>query len=308
MKDISVVIPVFNEEEVFPELYKRVEATLVSMHCSYEIIFVDDGSSDKTRALIEASAKRNQNIKSLFFSRNFGHQPAVFAGLSKASGEVVVVMDGDLQDPPECIPVFYKKHKEGFDVVYAVRTKRKEGILLRFAYSLYYRILKKWSKGITLPLDAGDFCLMTKRVRDVICSMPESNPYIRGLRAWAGFRQIGMEYERDARFAGESKYSFWKLCKLAYDGFFSFSNLPLTLVTFFGFFCFGISVLGIVGVILVRLFTTDYPTGFASVAVLVVFIGGIQLLSIGIIGEYIHRIFEETKKRNLFIVDREIGF
>ena len=245
MKDIiySIVIPVYNEEENLLELYHRLKKVLVNLDELYGIIFVNDGSMDRTRDIIYELRNSDPNIKLISFSRNFGHQTSVSAGLDFASGHATIMMDGDLQDPPEIIPRLIEKWQEGYKVVYALRKKRKEGLFKRFAYSTFYRLLKKISY-IDIPLDSGDFSLIDRKVVDLLIKMPERNKFIRGLRAWVGFQQIGIEYERDKRYAGEPKYSLNKLLNLALDGLISFSYAPLKLATSFGFVVSGFASMG----------------------------------------------------------------
>ncbi len=308
MIDLSVAVPVYNEEDVLKELLLRLKSALEKMSISYEILLIDDGSKDKTREMVVDFAREDSHIKALFFSRNFGHQAAVSAALEHVLGEAVVVMDGDLQDPPEFISELYKKHKEGFDVVYAVRKKRKESFLKRFAYSSFYILLSHFSGPIKQPRDAGDFALMSRRVVDQMRSFREKNRYVRGLRSWVGFTQTGLEYERDKRYAGVTKYSFSKLFKLAYGGFFAHSGAPLFIVNFFGLLFALAAFVGILIILSLKLFTDKYIPGFASISILILFIGGVELLSVGVIGEYIRRIYDEVKDRPLFVVERKINF
>jgi polyisoprenyl-phosphate glycosyltransferase len=230
----SIVIPIYNEHEIIPELHRRVKSVIDHLDDQTEVILVDDGSRDDTFLQVTELNRSDPRFKVLRFSRNFGHQVAISAGLAHATGDAVILMDGDLQDPPEILPQFIAKWKEGFDVVYAIRKKRKENIFKRMAYASFYRLMKKLSY-LEIPLDSGDFCLMDKRVAKVVNAFPERNRFVRGLRTWAGFRQTGLEYERDARFAGEPKYTFGKLVRLAYDGIFSFSTAPLRLAVYAGF-------------------------------------------------------------------------
>lgn len=304
MKKLSIVIPVFNEEAVFPELLRRI--TQITKTQETEIIFIDDGSVDNTRSLIRSAVSTYSNIMGVFFSRNFGHQKAVRAGLIHATGDVIVVMDGDLQDPPELIPQFLTKIQAGYDVVYAVRKKRKENILKRVSYSVFYRLLHKISGDISIPQDSGDFSAMTRRVVDMIKQLDERNQFVRGIRSWVGFPQIGIEYERDQRFAGETKYSLRKLFRLAYDGIFSFSYVPLLMITWLGFISAFGAFLGIITILYFRIFTATNVPGFASTAIFILFLGGVQLISIGVIGEYIRRIYDEVKRRPHFIVSEVV--
>lgn len=304
---ISVIIPVYNEHEVLPELLSRLKTVLSHLSADYEIIFVDDGSSDSSAQIITLAHETDDNIKLIQFSRNFGHQTAVSAGIDFSTGDCVIIMDADLQDPPEFIATLLQYWKNDYQVVYAIRKKRKEGIFKRLAYKAFYRILRKLS-DIDIPLDTGDFCLMDQTVVQHLKEMPERNRFVRGLRAWIGYRQIGIEYERDKRFAGEVKYTFSKLLKLAFDGLLSFSYVPLRLATLLGFTVSAFSFLCGLLVTVLRM-TTDYvPQGWTSTLVIVFFLGGIQLITIGIIGEYIGRIHDEVKQRPLYIAKQLIGF
>jgi dolichol-phosphate mannosyltransferase len=299
--DLSVVLPVYNEQENLPLLYERLTSVLTATGLDYEIIFVDDGSKDKSVAYLHATAANDSRLVIVELARNFGHQVAISAGLEHTRGRGVIVMDSDLQDPPEALPQFIEKWQQGYEVVYAIRAKRKENVLKRGAYSLFYRLLQKVSH-IEIPLDSGDFCIMDRRVVDELHRMPERNRFVRGIRSWVGFRQIGLEYERHARHAGKPKYTLNRLIHLALDGIISFSYLPLKMITMMGF---GISFLSIV----IALFYTIkaltvglYPPGFATTIVSIFLLAGIQLITVGVIGEYVGRIFEEVKGRPLYIV------
>ena len=302
---ISVVIPVYNEAACFSELHRRVLGILRGLDNPYELIYVDDASGDGSLELMRRAAEENPCVRYLSFSRNFGHQPAITAGLRHATGDVVVVMDGDLQDPPELIPRFLEKWKEGADVIYGLRRNRKENFFLRFCYSSFYRLFQKIA-DIQCPLDAGDFCLMDRSVLDVLNSLPERNRFVRGIRAWAGFRQEGVEYDRDARAAGETKYSLWSLFRLAVDGITSFSNFPLRLCIYMGWSIAGLSLLGLVGTIVARLFVPNVPIGWASVLAAIFFLGGVQLTMLGVVGIYIGRIHKEVQQRPHYLI-RERG-
>jgi dolichol-phosphate mannosyltransferase len=304
----SIVIPLFNEEENINVIFNRIQSSLKKTKEPYEVIFVNDGSTDNTRKLLEAIHKQQKHFKVLNFSRNFGHQTAVSAGLKYVRGDYIAILDGDLQDPPEVLPDFFKKLKEGFDVVYAVRRRRKEPLIKRIMYAAFYRVLKAVA-NISIPLDSGDFCVMTKRVANTINSLPERNRFVRGLRSWVGYRQVGLEYEREERFAGNSKYSFAKLFKLAFDGIVSFSYVPLQIVTMIGFFMFLLSIVGSVATVYFKLFTDVYiPRGFPTTIIVIMFIGGVNMLSLGIIGEYIGRIYDEAKQRVPFVIESTLGF
>lgn len=311
---LSVVAPVYNEQDNLPTFYDRLEATLKSMEIDYEVILINDGSTDGTAAELLRIHEENPRWKYVAFSRNFGHQTAVTAGLQFANGSSVVVLDSDLQDPPELIEQLLEKKAEGFDVVYAVRTKRKEPLLKRAAYAVFYRLLK-WMADIQIPLDAGDFCLMDRRVVDVLNSMPERSRFVRGLRSWAGFRQIGVEYERPARHAGTAKYTFRKLVQLAFRGFVSFSHAPLRLASGFGITLCAFSLLTAFclciwwasGSHLFGMHPRD-SVGWTSLACGMLLLSGLQLLMLGIQGEYMAMIFDEVKGRPLFVVGHSRGF
>lgn len=303
MKKLSVVVPLFNEQDGVDELIGRLSAVLDTIHGWHaEIIVVDDGSTDATVARLYTLQQQEKRLIVVALSRNFGHQAAVTAGLDHATGDAVVVMDGDLQDPPECIPALLHKHEEGFDVVYAVRRKRKEGVLKRFAYYLFYRVLHRLSRQVPIPQDAGDFALMSRRVVLAMAAMPERNRFVRGLRAWVGFSQIGVSYERDARYAGTPKYSFTKLLRLAYDGIFSFSYVPITIVSIVGIVSSFVAFCGIGIVLYFRFVDGREVPGFAATAVIILFFAGLQLMALGAFGEYIRRIYDEVKQRPHYVV------
>jgi dolichol-phosphate mannosyltransferase len=301
----SIVIPVYNEEHNIPELYQRLTDVMDILSESYEIIFVNDGSKDKSLGILKSLRKSDQShIRIINFSRNFGHQRAISAGIDHARGQAVLIMDADLQDPPEVIPKFVEKWREGYEVVYAVREKRKEHILKRAAYRTFYLILRTVAK-IDIPLDTGDFCLMDRRVVDAIKALPERNRFVRGLRTWVGFKQTGLSYEREARYAGETKYTFRKLVSLALDGLLAFSYLPLRLATMVGFGISGLSLLAALYYFAKAITRGLNPPGFATQVVLITFLGGVQLITIGIIGEYIGQLLEEVKHRPTYVV-REV--
>lgn len=309
-KTISAVVPVFNEDAVVLEFYNRIKKVLEEVADSFELIFVDDGSQDATLQKLKDLRAKDGRIKIISFSRNFGHAMAISAGIEHASGDAVVVIDGDLQDPPEVISEFLKKWEEGYPVVYGIRRKRKEWFGKRLAYWAFYRIFRKlaFASLSNVPLDAGDFCLMDRQAVEVMKNLPERNRFLRGLRSWAGFRQSGVEYERAGRFAGSTKYSFKKLIKLATDGIFSFSYAPLRVATFFGFFVAAAAFAGIIFALYLRLVKGLVGTiGYYSTLISVLFIGGVQLISIGILGEYVARIYEEVKRRPLYVVKEKIG-
>jgi polyisoprenyl-phosphate glycosyltransferase len=301
MAQFSLVIPVFNEELIIDQLYSRCTEALAKITDEWEIICVDDGSTDRTLELLTSYHQKDKRFKLVSLSRNFGHQAAILAGMSFAKGEYIGIIDGDLQDPPEVLQQFYDKAKEGFDVVYAVRKKRKEGIIKKSVYWLYYRILGKVS-NTPIPLDSGDFSVIRRCVVDYILSMREQSLYIRGIRSWIGFRQVGLEYEREKRFAGEPKYNFRKLFKLAWNGIFSFSDFPIKMVSRIGFLVSAFSF-GYICVTLFKKFVYgNVPQGFTTIIIFLTLFSGVQLLALGLIGEYVIRIYDETRKRPLFIV------
>ena len=305
--DLSVVIPVYNSAEIFPELHRRLVETLSDTVQSYEIIAVVDGCTDNSAEVIEMHTKENPHLKMVELSRNFGHQMAITAGLELSSGEMVVVMDDDLEDQPELLPKFISKAQEGYDVVYGIREKRKVSIYRRVAFRFFYRLLNRLS-AIDMPYDSGDFCLMKRPIVDALNAMPETNRYIRGLRTWLGLKQVGIEYERGKRPTGQSGYRLINYIKLAMDGILSFSYKPLTFVSVIGFIVALASFLAGMRLIILKLMgkPIDIP-GWISIMVTVLFIGGIQLISIGILGQYIARIYDEVKRRPKFIIKRTIG-
>lgn len=305
-KKISIVIPSFNEGKNIQELYRRLRRVLDPLVRAYEIIFVNNGSTDDSGAILETLAEKDKRVVALFLSRNFGSQGAHSAGLSVAAGDAVVCMDGDLQDPPELISRFVEKWSEGYDVVYGIRKRRKGSILKRIGYKIFYQLLNKYSY-INIPLDTGDFALMDRKVVDVVNSSPEKDRFIRGIRAYAGFRQTGVEYVREKRFFGKAKYGFFDNVIMAYKWFFSFSYTPLELISYFALAVSALALAGM-GFYLYRYFAfRDAPHGFATLITVILFLGAIQLLSISIIGGYISRIFEEVKNRPSFIISRMIN-
>lgn len=301
MPTLGIVIPVFNEEQIIEQLYERVCAVLDRLDIPAVACLVDDGSRDETLPQIRRICERDLRFRYLSFSRNFGHQTAVLAGLRELDADVYVVMDGDLQDPPEIIPDLLAKWREGFQVVYCVRHKRKENVLKRWAYSSFYRMLRHVSY-LDIPLDTGDFCLMDGVVIRHLRRMPEHNHFIRGLRTWIGFRQTPFHYNRDARAGGAPKYTLTKLFGLACDGLISFSFVPLRLVTKLGFAVSCAAFLAACGLVFQKLLFDIPLLGWTSTIVVILFMGGVQLLTLGVVGEYIGRIFDEVKARPLYIV------
>ncbi|RAK02601.1 dolichol-phosphate mannosyltransferase [Larkinella arboricola] len=302
---ISIVAPLYNERESFPHLVARLNALMDSSPLSIEVVLIDDGSRDNTAQLMQQLALADERYHCVFLARNYGHQIALTAGMAAAKGtEALFIIDGDLQDPPELLTEFYAKFKEGYDVVYAVRKKRKEGFFKKTAYFLFYRFMKSISY-VDIPLDSGDFSLISRRVANVLNQMPEESRFIRGMRSWIGFKQIGVEYERDARVAGEAKYTFKMLRRLAYNGIFNFSEFPIKFVTNMGMLSIGIAVLYFIQTLIKKYFFGGVPQGFTALLFTIILFGGIQLIGLGLIGEYVLRIFFQSKGRPLYIV-REI--
>jgi Glycosyltransferases involved in cell wall biogenesis len=303
---LTVAIPVHNEESVLPELLRRVGEVLASIAGGkHEMIFVDDGSTDRSLEVLEAASRNDPRIVVLELSRNFGHQAAITAAIDHATGDAVVVMDSDLQDIPEVIPSFVEKHFQGFDVVYARRVRRKEPWILRLCYFLFYRTMEKLS-DIRLPLDSGDFGLMSRRVIDQLKAMPEHHRYLRGMRSWVGFSQIGVDVERAARHSGKSKYSLKRLLALAFDGLFAFSIVPIRAAALVGASAVLLSLLYVLYALYAKVILQESPKGFTALIVIVTFFSGILLFFLGIIGEYVGRIYEETKSRPQYIIRRKI--
>ena len=303
---ISIVSPLYDESETFPHLIKRLNEVMDSSDLTIEIVLIDDGSRDNTAELMQALALSDERYHCVFLARNHGHQLALTAGLAHARGtEGIMVIDGDLQDPPELLTEFYPYLKQGNDVVYAVRKKRKEGVLKRSAYFLFYRILKSISY-IDIPLDSGDFALISRRVVDIMNKMPEESRYLRGMRTWVGFKQIGVEYERSERQAGESKYSFSMLFKLAYNGIFNFSEFPIKFVSRLGGLTVIVALIYFISVVIKKFFYQQVIEGFTSLLFMIILFSGVQLIALGVIGEYVLRVFFQSKNRPLFIVKETI--
>ncbi|KKU10933.1 MAG: Glycosyl transferase, family 2 [Candidatus Woesebacteria bacterium GW2011_GWB1_45_5] len=302
---ISVVIPVYNEEKNIPVLYKRLKAVLNGLSKSHEIIFVDDGSLDLSLEQIINIRKRDRKVKAVCFSRNFGHMAAVDAGLAASTGRKVIITDADLQDPPEIIPRLYAKAEDGFDVVYGIKRKRKESLLRKTLFKLFYKVLNGIAQ-LKMPLDAGTFSVLDRKVVNILISLPERNKYFSGLRAWTGFKQTGVTYERGKRHAGKEA-SLGRLFNLAVDGLISFSHLPLRIASFLGIFFAVLSLIFIIGVFVARFVFGKGIVGWASTMTTILFIGSIQLITLGVIGEYLARIYDEVKGRPEYIVSRKIG-
>lgn len=302
MANISVIVPIFNEEGNIPLLHERLTGVLRGMQLHYEMIFINDGSRDRSMELIRELARQDNHIKFIDFSRNFGHQVAVSAGLDHADGEAVVIIDADLQDPPELIPEMYKRYKEGFEVVYARRRKREgETLFKKWTARMFYRILSRLT-SVDIPLDTGDFRLIDHKVVDVLRRMPEKSKFLRGQISWIGFRQTYIEYDRHERHAGKTGYSLQKMLRFALDGITGFSDVPLKFVTYFGLLVTAFAFLVTIYVLYSRFVLEDYVAGWSSLMITVLFIGGVQMIAIGIIGEYLSRINANIRNRPLYVV------
>lgn len=298
---LSIVIPLYNEESVIPELLARLEATLGNVQTDMEVLFVDDGSTDSTLPSLRTAAEEKDWIRILSLSRNFGHQSAILCGLEYAGGDTVAIIDGDLQDPPEIIPDMVALLEQGWDVVYAIRKRRKESVWLRLAYTAFYHFLK-FVATIPIPVNSGDFCVMRSFVAKTIVDLPERNKFLRGLRSWVGFRQTGFPYERSERYAGTPKYTLSKLIRLALDGILSFSFFPLRLISLLGVLFAFIGGVGALHAIIGKIIGNVQIPGWTSVIVTVLFVGGIQLIVIATVGEYLARVYDETKQRPPYII------
>jgi len=304
---ISIVAPVHNEADALAELHRRLDAVLVPLG-EYEIVFVDDGSTDASWERMLALAGVDSHMRLLRLSRNFGHQPALTAGLDAARGDAVVLMDSDLQDPPELIPELVAQWRNGYDVVYALRAEREgETRFKRWTASAFYRLLRRMTP-VEIPANAGDFRLLSRRAVDALARMPERARFLRGMTSWVGFRQTGVPYRRDARFAGETKYPTRRMIRFALDAITSFSTTPIKVVTGFGallvVFCVGV----LIWALYIKYFTNEAIQGWTSVLIVLLLLGGMQLVALGVIGQYVARIFEEAKHRPLYLVQESFGF
>jgi len=314
MPTISVIIPCFNEEAVLPRLFDRLGTAAAAWKADYEIICVDDGSRDRTWEILKAQNVKDPRWRCLCFARNFGHQTAVSAGLHFASGDAVVIIDADLQDPPEEISRLLEKWREGYEVVFATRTERKDPLLKKFLAWGFYRLLQRLTP-LPMARDAGDFCLLDKKVVAVMNALPERNRYLRGLRTWCGFRQTAIEFERGERAAGVPQYTFKKSFHLAMDGIFSFSTVPLRLATWLGLAVSAGAFLGAVFTFCEKVFAEQFakfgftpgPHGIPTLVISILFLGGVQLICLGILGEYIARIYDEVKGRPMWILRDSAG-
>jgi dolichol-phosphate mannosyltransferase len=306
---LSIIVPCYNEQEVIAETVKRLKIFAIDLkNIDVEFIFIDDGSRDQTRAMLKSFALDDSRIKIISFARNFGQQVAMTAGLDASCGDAVVLIDADLQDPPEVIHEMIKKWEEGYDVVYGTRTERPGESMFKLGTArLFYRVFNKLS-SIPIPLDTGDFRLMSRAVVDVLKAMPERNRFIRGMVSWTGFKQVALPYKRAQRFAGETKYPFKKMLTIAFDGILSFSNKPLELALFLGMAISTLTGLGILGIIIQRINSGVWISMEVIILVAVGLLSGLQLLYLGILGQYIARIYNEIKNRPLYIVQEYQGF
>lgn len=305
---LSIIVPVFNEEAVLEELHRRLTIVSQGLETTYEILYVNDGSKDRSMDLLERVAHQDPHVRVIQFARNFGHQVAITAGMDHAQGEAVVVIDADLQDPPELIGKMLAKWREGYDVVYAVRERREgDSFFKRATAAVFYRLLKRITH-VDIPLDTGDFRLMSRRAIEAMKLFRERNRFVRGLVSWIGFNQTGIRFVRAERYAGETKYPLKKMLRFAMDGIVTFSFVPLQLATYLGFIVSGLSFLGILWVIYMRIFTQQTIVGWASLMAIALFLGGVQLITLGVIGEYIGRIYDEVKHRPLYLIQEKLGF
>lgn len=303
---VSIVIPVYNEEKVIPLLLERLTVLMNDMPLKFECIFVDDGSTDATTVQLMSLCMSDERFQYISFSRNFGHQLAIAAALKNArASEAVFIIDADLQDPPELLPNFYQKYKEGYDVVYGIRSKRKESWLKRSLYYLFYRLINRIST-LQFPVDAGDFSLISRRAVDIINRFPEEAVFLRGIRSWIGFKQIGITYQRAPRAKGSTKYSYTRLLRLAMNGFYNFSEVPIRLISYLGLTSIFVALIYLGATLINKLVYHAVPKGFTAILFTVILFGGVQLLSIGVIGEYIIRTFFQVKNRPPFIIDKKI--
>jgi polyisoprenyl-phosphate glycosyltransferase len=304
----SIVVPLFNEELVINETYRRLKKVMDSTEESYEVVFVNDGSKDKTVEMVKKICSEDKNIKLLSFSRNFGHQVAITAGMDNSVGKAIIVIDADLQDPPEVMLKMIEKWKEGYEVVYGQRLKRNgETIFKKITAKAFYRTLKSMS-DVDMPIDTGDFRLIDRKVCEALKSLPEHNRYVRGLVSWIGFKQIGVEFAREERFAGETKYPLKKMLKLASDGITSFSYKPLKIATFVGTTISTLSLIYLLITLFQKLFTKLDVSGWTSIIAISLLLNGLMFIMLGIIGEYVGRIYDEAKGRPLYIIGEKEGF
>jgi polyisoprenyl-phosphate glycosyltransferase len=306
---VSIVVPLYNEAEVFAELLQRLQALhtdMAALGVSIELLIIDDGSTDSTPLLAAAAAHDHPWVSTYLLARNFGHQAALCCGLEHGHGtEAVFIIDGDLQDPPELLAAFLAKLRDGHDVVYGIRRDRKESFLKRLAYSSFYRVQRRMT-NVRIPADAGDFCLLSRRMVNILNAMPERNRFLRGMRAWVGFKQFGYEYERAARTRGATKFTLRKLINLAADGIFNFSSLPLRFILNLGFVTLGLGMAYLLTAIVLHFTVRPQPKGHITLVFLILLLNGVQFVALGIIGQYILRIFNQTLQRPTYVVDKVV--
>lgn len=304
----SLIVPIYNEEENIEEFYKRATAVFKALNEKYEIIFVDDGSRDRSREMLKALSQKDPNVKAVLLSRNFGKEIAMTAAIDASRGQAVIPIDADLQDPPEIIPRLVEKWREGWDVVYATRSQRHgESWIKRFTASMFYKVINKFSR-IYIPHNTGDFRLMDRRAVKALIKLKENHRFMKGLFAWVGFKQTGIFYERDPRYAGDTKWNYLRLFNFAVEGITSFSSIPLKMASVMGFLISFATFVFAIFILIKTIFFGNPVAGWPSMTLIILFLGGIQLLTIGIIGEYIGRIYDETKQRSLYIVEESLGF
>ncbi len=304
---LSVIVPCYNEEEVLAACHARLQAVLASTGEDYEIVYVNDGSLDHTYSILQALHREDPHVVAATLSRNFGHQKAVSAGLALARGGCAVILDADLQDPPEVIPAMLHQWRAGYQVVYGVREQRSgESGFKLWSAVLFYRIIHRLS-NVDIPVDTGDFRLVDRAVIDALLAMPERHRLLRAMCSWVGFRQTGVRYQREARFAGRTKYSLVKMVQLALDGIFSFSIVPLHALTFMGLGAAALSFIGVIYALIVRIFTSHWVAGWATLFIGMLFLSGLQMISLGIMGEYLGRIYDEVKHRPLYVISSVLG-
>jgi glycosyltransferase involved in cell wall biosynthesis len=306
---LSIVVPCYNEDAVLPELHRRLTTVFEQIqNARVELIYTDDGSHDRTPEILRELQANDPRVRVITLSRNFGHQIAVTAGLEHATGNAIVIIDADLQDPPEVIPEMIQRWQDGYQVVYGMRAKRAgETTFKLWTAKAFYRLINRLSE-IEIPLDVGDFRLLDRKVVDVLLAMPERDRFLRGMVSWIGFKQIAVIYDRAPRGAGESKYPLMKMLRFAVDSVISFSFVPLRLAIWVGFGAIAASFAGIVYALVIRLYTTDWVRGWASIFTALLFLGGVQLITLGIVGEYVGRIYAEVKLRPLYVVRERLGF
>lgn len=305
-KKISIVVPIYNSASFMHHLLEAIDAERQKNQWNLELVLVEDGSRDNSFEKIEELSKTYSYIKGIKLSKNFGHQIAVKTGLSHCTGDYIAIIDDDLQDPPSLLPLFFSYLDKGYDVAYGIRKKRKESLIKRMCYNGFYRILKSMS-DIYIPIDSGDFCVMTSRVVKNMLRLNEQNPFLRGIRAWVGFKQIGVEYERAARFDGQSGYTLKKLLKIAMDGIFSFSSAPIRLITILGVLGFSFALVYSGLLIFQKLFHGIAVQGFATLAIIISFFGSLTLICLGVIGEYIVRIYDEVRQRPYVVIEKTVN-